>query len=61
MNYFYFFPPRADQNTGAIHIYDARTKDELLKTLDKLHASPVVEIVVSDYSIERCVCELNAS
>nr|CDS33017.1 hypothetical transcript [Hymenolepis microstoma] len=34
----------ADRDSGAIHIYDARTKDTLLKTLDRLHASPVIAI-----------------
>ncbi|KAM7536269.1 hypothetical protein Aperf_G00000086381 [Anoplocephala perfoliata] len=34
----------ADRDSSAIHIYDARTKDTLLKTLNKLHASPVIAI-----------------
>lgn len=37
---------RADRDSSVIHIYDARTKDTLLKTLDKLHASPVIAIAV---------------
>ncbi|VDD80088.1 unnamed protein product [Mesocestoides corti] len=36
-----------DRDSSAIHIFDARTKDTLLRTLDKLHSSPVIAIAFS--------------
>uniref|UniRef100_A0A0X3P7H6 peptidylprolyl isomerase n=1 Tax=Schistocephalus solidus TaxID=70667 RepID=A0A0X3P7H6_SCHSO len=37
----------SDKDSSAIYIYDARTKEDLLKTLSSLHASPVVCIAFS--------------
>ena len=46
---------RAEKDTAVIRVYSGHGSGEVMKTLDKIHCSPVKLIAVSDSDIGICL------